>query len=128
VPLLGASPISSYGRCVVIRCVSHFIEKGGGLIVAHLTFDPKARRVIFGRVSFHLASSNTVSKFSPTSPTVPHVHQLLNPRRTTPMQINSLCSTRSFYPSQRMPVGTRLRGVGGPHGEDFVYYLFCTFN
>jgi hypothetical protein len=47
--------------------------------VAHLAFDPIVRRAIYGRVSFHLVSFNTVSKFSVTSPTIPHIHQLLNP-------------------------------------------------
>jgi hypothetical protein len=32
------------------------------------------RRAIYERVSFHLALSSTISKFSPTSPTIPDVH------------------------------------------------------
>jgi hypothetical protein len=46
--------------------VSHFIEKGDELIAAHLAFDPKMRHTTYGCVSFHLASSNTISMFSAT--------------------------------------------------------------
>jgi hypothetical protein len=63
--------------------ISHFIEKGDELIVARLAFDPKVRHETYERVSFHLASSSTFSKFSPTSPVISHIQQLLNPRRMT---------------------------------------------
>jgi hypothetical protein len=41
-------------------------------------FASDVRHMIYICVSFHLASFNTISKFSLTSPTIPHVHQLLN--------------------------------------------------
>jgi hypothetical protein len=55
----------------------------------------------------------TVSMFSTTSATIPHVHHLLNPQLTTHLNIsNNLCSTRSFYPSDCVLVVSRLGGGG----------------
>jgi hypothetical protein len=40
-PLLCASPFSSYVRRAHIMCVSHFIEKGDGLVAVRLTLIQK---------------------------------------------------------------------------------------
>jgi hypothetical protein len=69
----------------------------------------------------------TVSMFSTTSATIPHVHHLLNPRLTTHLNIsNNLCSTWSFYPSDCVLVVTRLGG-GGRGEEDPVVNILLNF-
>jgi hypothetical protein len=110
-------------------CVSHFIEKGDELVAAQLTFDPKARHMIYGRVSFHLESSITVSKFSPTLPIISLIHQLLIPRCTIGMKnCNNLGSSLSSSSLVRIswhecPRVMPTRGEED-RGEDSVGCLF----
>jgi hypothetical protein len=86
--------------------VSDFIEKEDILIVARLTCEPKVRHTIYGCITFHLASSSTVSKFSTTSPSIPQARQLLNPCHTTRLKIaNSLLLPLIFYLPLRVTVG-----------------------
>jgi hypothetical protein len=98
-------------------------------------FASDARHMTYGRVSFHLASSNTISKFSPTSPTIPHVHQLLNLRCMTHLKISNSKRAPNGPSAPRITCsltsvcgGVGGGGVGGSYGEDFVRYLFCTIN
>jgi hypothetical protein len=80
-------------RCTPRMRVSLFLVLEARVLQVHLIFhcngrctgssasciDPKVRRAPIRRVSFQLALSSTVQKFSPTSPTKIHATQLLNP-------------------------------------------------
>jgi hypothetical protein len=104
------------------------------LVVVRLAFDPKARYVIYRRVSFHLASSNTISKFSLTSTIIPHIHQLLNPRRTTALKnCNNLgsplpTSSPVWIPWHGCPRVMLTRGEEGRGEKILLVYSFCIVN